>query len=58
MARPTAVTQDALTLSASLVEAFVRELVGRAQQLAALQGDACVEPEHLERILPQLLLDF
>jgi hypothetical protein len=57
-AKPPAITPDALKLSSSLVEAFVRELVGRARELAVLEGDASVQPAHLERILPQLLLDF
>ena len=34
------------------------EAINRAIQVAQTEGSATVELEHLERILPQLLLDF
>lgn len=49
---------DALELMATLVEAFVEEATHRACALATLEGARAVDGEHLERVLPQLMLDF
>mmetsp|Transcript_7891 Transcript_7891/g.14991 ORF Transcript_7891/g.14991 Transcript_7891/m.14991 type:complete len:91 (+) Transcript_7891:155-427(+) len=56
--RATVANRDALKLAAEMVRQFVMEAVGRAAALAETEGDPTVEPSHLERILPQLLLDF
>lgn len=37
---------------------WLAEAIARAAQVAAADGSSTVEIEHLERILPQLLLDF
>ena len=44
--------------AAALVDLFVVTLTRRAARLAAAEGDTEVEESHLERVLPQLLLDF
>ena len=49
---------DAMHLASCLVAAFVREAAARAANVAHDLADDEVRPEHLERILPQLLLDF
>ena len=45
-------------MMATLVEAFVEEATHRACALATLEGARAVDGEHLERVLPQLMLDF
>eukprot|EP00320_Phaeocystis_rex_P021875 CAMPEP_0119074478 /NCGR_PEP_ID=MMETSP1178-20130426/72142_1 /TAXON_ID=33656 /ORGANISM="unid sp, Strain CCMP2000" /LENGTH=126 /DNA_ID=CAMNT_0007056639 /DNA_START=20 /DNA_END=400 /DNA_ORIENTATION=+ len=54
----TRISPDALQLTSALMHSFVHELRHRACAEAAACGAAEVMPEHLERILPQLLLDF
>jgi len=49
---------EALQACAELVEAFVREATARACALAKLEDERAVDGSHLERVLPQLLLDF
>lgn len=49
---------DAAAAAAALVDLFVLELAGRAAKAAAAESDAVVDEAHLERVLPQLLLDF
>ena len=49
---------EALEVMATLVEAFVEEATHRACALATLEGARAVDGEHLERVLPQLMLDF
>lgn len=49
---------DALDALVALVEAFVVEATARACALARLEGSRSVEGEHLERVIPQLMLDF
>ena len=51
-------TPTALTLSSVLIRAFIEEARHRAEAVAREEGDAEVTDEHLEKILPQLLLDF
>eukprot|EP00850_Spirogloea_muscicola_P004322 SM000018S03687 [mRNA] locus=s18:794263:794748:+ [translate_table: standard] len=47
-----------LKLSAELVRLFLAELVQRAAIVAETEGDSIIEVSHVERVLPQLLLDF
>lgn len=54
----TKISPDALQLTSALMHSFVHELRHRATAEAASSSAAEVTPEHLERILPQLLLDF
>lgn len=49
---------SALSLSSSLIRAFVEEAVHRAAAEADDSGDGEITEEHLEKVLPQLLLDF
>jgi centromere protein X len=41
-----------------LLRLFTLEAVHRSAEAAEAMGSTIVEPAHLERILPQLLLDF
>ena len=34
------------------------EAIGRAAEQAEIEGSSTIRPQHLERILPKLLLDF
>ena len=54
----TKISPDAIQLTSALMHSFVHELRHRATAEAAASDAAEVTPEHLERILPQLLLDF
>ena len=54
----TKISPDALQRTSALMHSFVHELRHRATAEAAASDAAEVTPEHLERILPQLLLDF
>ncbi|KAL4295761.1 hypothetical protein GQ457_12G006370 [Hibiscus cannabinus] len=56
--RPTFTNPNALKLSCELVRIFITESVQRAATVAEADGGGNVEAIHLERILPQLLLDF
>ncbi|KAG7590631.1 Centromere protein X [Arabidopsis suecica] len=49
---------NALKLSCELLKSFVSEAVQRAAIIAEAEGMDKIEATHLERILPQLLLDF
>eukprot|EP00261_Vitis_vinifera_P040876 XP_019082119.1 PREDICTED: uncharacterized protein LOC100253596 isoform X1 [Vitis vinifera] len=49
---------NALKLSCELLRVFVIEAVERAATIAEAEGVNKIEATHLERILPQLLLDF
>jgi centromere protein X len=49
---------NALKLSCELLKSFVSEAVQRAAIIAEAEGMEKIEATHLERILPQLLLDF
>ncbi|XAR50266.1 hypothetical protein NMG60_11004547 [Bertholletia excelsa] len=56
--RPTSANANALKLSCELLRLFVTEAVQRAATIAEAEGAGKIEATHLERILPQLLLDF
>ncbi|OMO89303.1 CENP-S complex, centromere protein X [Corchorus olitorius] len=56
--RPTFANANALKLSCELLRIFITEAVQRAATIAEAEGGTKIEATHLERILPQLLLDF
>ncbi|XP_071696267.1 protein MHF2 homolog [Rutidosis leptorrhynchoides] len=56
--RPTSANSHAVKLSGELLRLFVTEAVQRAATIAEVEGGNKIEATHLERILPQLLLDF
>ncbi|XP_052182528.1 protein MHF2 homolog isoform X1 [Diospyros lotus] len=56
--RPTSANANALKLSCELLRLFVTEAVQRSATIAEAEGVGKIEATHLERILPQLLLDF
>ncbi|KAL2482582.1 hypothetical protein Fot_44026 [Forsythia ovata] len=56
--RLTSVNANALKLSCELLRLFVTEAIQRAATIAEAEGSNKIEATHLERILPQLLLDF
>ncbi|OMO88253.1 CENP-S complex, centromere protein X [Corchorus capsularis] len=56
--RPTFANANALKLSCELLRTFITEAVQRAATIAEAEGGTKIEATHLERILPQLLLDF
>ncbi|XP_058193866.1 protein MHF2 homolog isoform X1 [Rhododendron vialii] len=56
--RPTFANANALKLSSELLRVFVTEAVERAATIAEAEGASTIEATHLERVLPQLLLDF
>ncbi|KAL4036366.1 hypothetical protein IC575_005099 [Cucumis melo] len=56
--RPMSANANALKLSSKLVQIFISEAVQRAATIAEAEGIGRIEPTHLERVLPQLLLDF
>ncbi|KAK9108325.1 hypothetical protein Syun_024336 [Stephania yunnanensis] len=56
--RPTAANSNALKLSCELLRMFITEAVQRATSISEAEGVDKIEATHLERILPQLLLDF
>ncbi|XP_049359309.1 protein MHF2 homolog isoform X2 [Solanum verrucosum] len=55
--RPTFANANALKLSSELLRVFVAA-IQRAATIAEAEGSVKIEATHLERILPQLLLDF
>ncbi|XP_075436109.1 centromere protein X [Ascaphus truei] len=52
------VSADALLLLAEMLKVFVREAAARASQQAQAEEMPSVDIEHVEKVLPQLLLDF
>ncbi|XP_053309048.1 centromere protein X [Spea bombifrons] len=52
------VTSDALVLLAEMLKVFVQETAARAARQAHAEELPVVDIEHVEKILPQLLLDF
>ncbi|KAH0975404.1 hypothetical protein GBA52_017303 [Prunus armeniaca] len=56
--RPTSANGNAVKLSCELLRNFVTEAVQRAATIAEAEGVSKIEATHLERVLPQLLLDF
>jgi len=47
-----------IQMCAELMKVFIAETAARAAQQAANEGASVCEVEHVEKILPQLLLDF
>lgn len=45
-------------MAAAYIELFIEEAVNRCILLAEAEGDESLDLSHVERILPQLLLDF
>ncbi|TYH56104.1 hypothetical protein ES332_D09G285000v1 [Gossypium tomentosum] len=56
--RPTFSNPNALKLSCELLRIFITETVQRAATIAEAAGDTKIEAIHLERVLPQLFVDF
>ncbi|EMS64077.1 hypothetical protein TRIUR3_23024 [Triticum urartu] len=56
--RSTSANASALQVSCELLRMFVAEAVQRCAVIAEAEGTTTIEPTHLERVLPQLLLDF
>eukprot|EP00249_Psilotum_nudum_P014719 c24965_g1_i2 orf=17-358(-) len=56
--RHTTANGNSLKLSCELLRVFVTEAVQRAAFVAEAEGATQIEATHIERILPQLLLDF
>lgn len=56
--KKTKVSGDALQLMAELLKIFVVEAAIRSVRQAQAEGLARVDVEQLEKVLPQLLLDF
>ncbi|PON72353.1 Centromere protein X [Parasponia andersonii] len=56
--RTTTANANALKLSCEFLRMFITEAVQRAAAIAEAEGVNKIEATHLERILPQLLLDF
>lgn len=54
----TRLTSDAVSMLKNLMELFVDEAIQRACRQAELESSGKVDIEHLEKILPQLLMDF
>ena len=51
-------SNDALAMTTELMKIYVIEAANRAATQAKKEGNEVVELEHLEKILPQFLLDF
>jgi len=51
-------TPEAMAMAAAYIELFIEEAVNRCILLAEAEGDESLDLSHVERILPQLLLDF
>ncbi|XP_062503348.1 centromere protein X-like [Corticium candelabrum] len=56
--KKTKVGSDALALTAEMLRIFVCEAAARSAQFAKADSSSVVMVEHLEKTLPQLLLDF
>ena len=54
----TRISPDALKLMTNLIQLFIEEAVARAEIQAGNEAATSVEVDQLEKILPQLLLDF
>lgn len=52
------IKEEAVVASAEVVRMFVAELVHRAAEGAMEDGEDTVDGAHLERVLPQFLLDY
>ena len=51
-------SNDALTMTTEMMRIYVLEAAHRAADQAKSEGSEVVELEHLEKVLPQFLLDF
>ncbi|EES12386.1 protein MHF2 homolog [Sorghum bicolor] len=56
--RSTTANANALKVSCELLRIFVSEAIQRSAFIAEAEDGTVIEPTHLERVLPQLLLDF
>mmetsp|Transcript_36137 Transcript_36137/g.56440 ORF Transcript_36137/g.56440 Transcript_36137/m.56440 type:complete len:80 (-) Transcript_36137:1304-1543(-) len=54
----TKISKDATKVTAQLLQTFIEEAVARATLAAKDDDHSIVEASHLEKVLPQLLLDF
>jgi len=54
----TRISPDALKLMTNLIQLFIEEAIARAEIQAGNEAATSVEVDQLEKILPQLLLDF
>ncbi|XP_042305283.1 centromere protein X [Sceloporus undulatus] len=54
----TRVSGDAVLLMAEILKVFVREAAARGSRQAQTEDLTQVDVEHVEKVLPQLLLDF
>ena len=52
------ITDEALIAANAVMNSFLKEVVHRAAAAAEEDGDIWVLGVHLERVLPQMLLDF
>jgi len=52
------VGKDSLALGGELLNVFIIEALNRSAQIAKTEDSHTIEFAHLEKILPQLLLDF
>ena len=52
------IKEEAVVASAEVLRCFAAEIVQRAAEVAHQDGDDTMDGSHLERVLPQLLLDF
>jgi len=51
-------SNDALSMTTEMLRIYVLEAANRAAAQAKSEGGEVVELEHLEKVLPQFLLDF
>ncbi|XP_071965632.1 centromere protein X-like [Antedon mediterranea] len=54
----TKLSNDAVKLCVEFLRIFAKEGAGRSAEQASSEGAAVVDVQHMEKILPQLLLDF
>eukprot|EP00045_Choanoeca_perplexa_P009873 m.97769 g.97769 ORF g.97769 m.97769 type:complete len:87 (-) comp15059_c0_seq1:9-269(-) len=54
----TKIATNTLKLTAEVLRTFVVEAGHRAAVQAKMEGDTVVEPQHVEKTVAQLLLDF
>lgn len=52
------ITDEALIAANAVMDSFLKEVVQRVAAAAVEDGETLVTEVHLERVLPQLLLDF
>lgn len=52
------ISNDAVTSTNEVMDSFLQEIVWRCTNQASNEGLTTVNLDHLEKILPQLLLDF